>query len=560
MKSFRHRIILAIFVVISVWMSASVGFLRAQEPEYDILIRGGRIVDGTGNPWFNGDVGIKGDRIVAVGNISGSAEQVIDAEGLVVAPGFIDIHAHSELELLQDGNAESKVRQGITLDVLGEVSGLAPRDGLGDEDVGPWDRQGNGQAIDWTTFTGYFERVRQQGISISVMAYVEAAQVRKVVMGYDPGPAAAAQLERMKSLVARSMEEGARGLVTRLMSGGPAYPDEIIALAKVAASYGGNYASHIGSEGFEQEKEIDFAIRVAEEARIPVHILHFKIRARENWGTMGKFVRQIESARSRGLDITANQYPYTAMFQGWHYIFPLWSREGGPERFAERLKDPEIQRRIKRDPSFIAWAKEHGGWEGIVMARASTPNNKRYEGMRLVEIAELRGHSDPADTLLELMTEEGGSISGIFHTMSEEDVQLAMRQPWVVIATDGRAINLQKEGLPHPRNYGTTSRVLGHYVREEKVLVLEEAVRKMTSLPAQILGLRDRGLLREGFAADLVLFDPDKVRNTNSFEKPKSYPEGIPYVLVNGVLVINGGQHTGARPGRVIYGRGHKPN
>lgn len=377
-------------------------------------------------------------------------------------------------------------------------------------------------------------------------------------MGYDSRPASAAQIEQMKKLVARSMEEGAWGLVTRFESGGPEHPEEILAMAQVVASYGGNYTSHIGSEGFEQQKEVAFAIRVAEEKKLPVHIFHFKVRARDNWGTMRQFIDQVEAARMRGLDVTANEYPYTAMFHGWNAFFPVWAREGGPDKFADRLKDPAVRGRIKKDADFIGWAKEHGWWEGIVMARANTPANRKYEGMSVAQIAKLRGDNDPADTCLTLMAEESGRISGIFHTMSEDDVRLVMKQPWVAIASDGSAINLDAAGVPHPRNYGTNPRVLGYYVRETNVLTIEEAVRKMTSLPAQILGLRDRGQVREGFAADLVVFDATRVRATNSFEKPKSYPEGIPYVLVNGVPVIDRGQHTGARPGKPIYGPGYK--
>jgi N-acyl-D-amino-acid deacylase len=522
---------------------------RAQTGVYDLVIRNGRIVDGTGNPWFAGDVAVRAGRIAAVGRIGEAhAPRTIDAAGLVVSPGFIDLHTHSDVTLIADGSAQSKVRQGVTLDVLGESTSVAPRDGLEPEAA-------EGVTPDWTTFTGYFNRLERH-VAINVISHVSAAQVRRVVVGYDSRPASASELDRMKQLVARSMEEGAWGLVTRFESGGPEHPDEIIALAKVAASHGGNYTSHIGSEGFEQEKEIAFAIRVAEEARIPVHIFHLKIRARDNWGTVGRYVRQIEAARARGLDITANQYPYTAMNHGWSAFFPVWAREGGPAKFAERLKDAAVRERIKRDNDFLTWAKEHGWWEGIVMGRAGSETNRRYEGMRLAEIAKARGDADPADTCLTLMAEDGGRISGMFHTVSDVDVRLVMKQPWVAIASDGSAINLDAPGVPHPRNYSTNARVLGHYVRDEHVLTLEDALRKMTSLPAQILGLRDRGQLREGFAADLVVFDPARIAETNSFEKPKSYATGVRWVLVNGVPVIANGEHTGAMPGTPLLSRG----
>jgi N-acyl-D-aspartate/D-glutamate deacylase len=531
-----------------------------QSPDFDVLIRGGQVLDGTGSPAGRADVGIRGDRIAAVGALDGrSARRTIDATNLVVAPGFIDLHTHSDMPLLADGTAQSKVRQGVTLDVLGESGSVAPRDGLAGEGATPGNLGGEGVRPDWTTFTGYFERLERQKISMNVISHVAAEQVRRVVMGYDSRPANADQLARMKQLVARSMEEGAWGLVTRFESGGPEHPNEILEMAKVAASYGGNYTSHIGSEGFEQKKEIDFAIRVAEEAKLPVHIFHFKIRARDNWGTINRYIKQIEDARARGLDITANQYPYTAMFHGWSAFFPVWIREGSPDKFAERLKDPSLRDRLKKDKDFIAWAKEHGWWDGIVMARANTPRNREYEGKRIAEIAKLRGDADPMDTCIDLMAEEGGRISGIFHTMSEEDVRTVMKLPWVAIASDGSAINLEAPGVPHPRNYSTNPRVLGYYVRDQKVLTLPEAVRKMTSLPARILGLKDRGQLREGFAADVAIIDPARVRETNSFEKPKSYAVGIPYVLVNGVVVIDRGQHTGARPGKALRGAGTKP-
>jgi N-acyl-D-aspartate/D-glutamate deacylase len=291
---------------------------------------------------------------------------------------------------------------------------------------------------------------------------------------------------------------------------------------------------------------------------MPVHIFHLKIRARENWGTVGKYLQMIQSARDRGLDVTANQYPYTAMNHPWSVFFPVWPRDGGPVKFAERLNDPSVRERIKKDPDFITWVKEHGSWEGIVMTSASQPENKKYLGMTVAAIAKLRGDTDPADTCLGLMASERGRINGVYHTMSEDDVKLVMTQPWVSIASDGSAINLDAPGLPHPRNYSSNVRVLGHYVRDEHVLKLEDAIRKMTSLPAQDLGLRDRGQIREGFYADVVAFDPQTVGETNSYEKPKSYAKGVPYVLVNGVVVIDKGEHTGARPGKVLYGRGYQ--
>ena len=522
----------------------SLAWLHGQEPSFDLIIRGGHVVDGTGNPWFAADVGIRNDRIAAVGALTGAkARREIDAHGLVVAPGFIDMHTHSDQPLLDDGNAESKVREGVTLDVIGESTTVAPRDGLAEA-------KGS-----WTNVTGYWNALKVKGISINVISEVSYQQIRLVVKGYTTGAATPAELDRMKQLARRSMQEGAWGLVTRFESGGPEYPDEVIEIAKVVASLGGIYTSHIGSEGMEQDKEIDFAIRVADDARIPVHIFHLKIRGKPNWGTVGRYVAKIEAARARGLDVTANQYPYTAMQHNWSAFFPVWAREGGPEKFAAILRDPEGRRKIKEDKDFRTWVMEHGGWEGIVLGRARRPEIKKFEGMRIAEIARVRGDEDPADTCLALMADEGGAITGMFHTMSEDDVRLVMKQPWVSIASDGSAINLEADGLPHPRSYSTNPRVLGYYVREQKVLTLEDAVRKMTSLPAQILGLRDRGQIREGFAADLVVFDPATVRETNTFERPKSYPIGIPYTIVNGTVVIDGGTHTGARPGRALMGR-----
>lgn len=543
----RHALVMTITGV--VLLAGGARWLPGQDERYDIIVREGRVIDGTGNPWFGADVGIRGDRIATVGRLDkATARRIIDATGLVVAPGFIDLHTHSDEPLVADGNAESKVRQGVTIDVLGEGSTVAPGDDLAD--------------ARWKTFTDYFELLKRQGIAMNVISHVSSEQVRRVVLGYETRPATPAELDRMKQLVARSMEEGAWGLVGRFESGGPRYPDEVVALARVAAAYGGNYATHHGSEGYEQDKEIAFAIRVADEVKMPVHIFHLKIRGEELWPKLRSHVDQIQAARDRGLDITANQYPYTAMQHGWSACFPLWMREGGPAKFAERLKqatmDDALREKVKNDPEFIAWSKEHGWWEGIVLAAASTSENRKYEGMSVADIAKQRGDQDPADTIIMLMAQEGGDIRGIFHNQSEENVELVMRQPWVAPASDGSALNLDVPGFPHPRSYGTNVRVLGRYVREKNILTLEDAVRKMSSLPAQILGLRDRGQIREGFAADVVVFDPATVGDTNSFEKPKSYAKGVLYTIVNGVLVIDQGQHSGARPGRPLLGPGYK--
>ena len=359
----------------------------------------------------------------------------------------------------------------------------------------------------------------------------------------------------MVQLVEREMDNGAFGLIACFESGGPHFPDEIMAMAKAAARKGGIYATHLGSEGFEQEKELNWVIRVAEEADVPVHIFHFKIRARDNWGTIGKYIAMVNEARARGLEITANQYPYTAMSHPWANFFPLWAREGGPDAFAERLRDRSNWERIRRDTTFILWAKEHGWWEGVVMSRAYRPEQERYQGMRLTEIAAMRNQPDPFITLMELMEQADGRVGGIYFAMSEDDVREMMRQPWVSHASDGSAINVDAPGVPHPRNFATNVRVLGHYVREEGVLTLEDAVRKMTSLPAQVLRLSNsRGQVREGLVADLVVFDPETVNATNSFAEPKSYPVGVPYVIVNGVVVLDDGEHTGERPGTPLRG------
>ncbi len=463
--------------------------------EFDIVIHGGRLIDGTGNPWFYGDVAIKGGKIVGIGKIDpDSGQRSISAKGRVVTPGYIDMHTHSDQPLIADGNAESKVRQGVTLDIIGESQTVAPLEGAVLEEYKLEHRRRNGIETDWKTFTGYFNSVMKGGISINVASGVSPQQIKRVVMGFDERPANAAEQEKMNRLVAQAMEEGAL-------------------------------------------------------------VYHLKMRAKSNWGRVRQVIEQIEEARREGLEITANQYPYTAMQHPWRRLFPRWVQDAPVNETISQFKSPTFRERVMKDPEFDQYVNEHGGWEGIVAARVDTESLKPLEGKTIAEIAKIRGQ-DPVSTCFDMIYEEGMFIHGVHHTMSEDDVKTVMQVPWISIGSDGSALNQKYPGKPHPRSFGTNPRVLGKYTREEKVLQLEDAVRKMTSLPAQVLGLKDRGLLKEGYWADVVVFDPDTVADTATYDNPKQYPKGIDHVLVNGTMVIEGGHHTGARPGRVIYGPG----
>jgi N-acyl-D-amino-acid deacylase len=524
--------------------------------EFDTVIHSGRLIDGTGNPWFYGDVGIKDGKIAAIGKIDpDSGQRAIAANGKVVTPGYIDMHTHSDQPLIADGNAESKVRQGVTLDIIGESQTVAPLAGPVLEEYKLEHRRRNGIETDWTTFTGYFSSVMKGGISINVASGVSPQQVKRVVMGFDERPANAVEQEKMNRLVAQAMEEGALGLTAAWHAKGPEYPDEVVEMAKVVRRYGGYYGVHLGSEGFDIMEELAKTLHIARKSGIPIHVYHLKMRAKSNWGRVRQVIEQIEGARREGLEITANQYPYTAMQHPWRRLFPRWVQDAPLNETISQFKSPAFRERVIKDLEFDQYVNEHGGWEGIVAARVDTESLKPLEGKTITEIAKIRGQ-DPASTCFDLIYEEGMFIHGVHHTMSEEDVKTVMRVPWISIGSDGSALNQKYPGKPHPRSFGTNPRVLGKYTREEKVLQLEDAVRKMTSLPAQVLGLKDRGLLKEGYWGDVVVFDPDTVADIATYDDPKRYPKGIDYVLVNGTVVIEGGHHTGARPGRVIYGPG----
>jgi dihydroorotase/N-acyl-D-amino-acid deacylase len=526
---------------------------------YDIVIHEGMIIDGTGNPWFRGDVAIKNGKIAAIGRInSNEGARAISAKGRVVTPGFIDMHTHSDQPLIADGDAHSKVRQGVTLDIIGESQTVAPLEGPVLEEYRSEHRKRNGIETDWSSFNGYFSRLKTQGIAINVASGVSPQQIKRVVVGFKERPATAQELQRMNQLVAQGMEEGALGLTCAWHAKGPESPEEVVEMAKVARAYGGYYGVHLGSEGFDIMEELDKAIRVGREADIPVHVYHLKMRAKSNWGRVRQVVAQIEEARREGLDISANQYPYTAMQHPWRRLFPRWVQNSPLSETMPQFNKSDFRARVLADPEFEQYVNEHGGWEGVVGARFDTPELKPLEGKTIAEIAQIQG-KDPATACFDLIYAEGGFIHGVHHTMCEDDVRYVLQVPWVSIGSDGSALNLNFPGKPHPRSYGTNVRVLGKYAREERVLTLEDAVRKMTSLPAQVLRLSDRGLLKEGYWADIVIFDPDSVADTATYESPKQYPRGVDYVLVNGAVVIDSGEHTGARPGNVVYGPGKKP-
>ncbi|MGD2200257.1 MAG: D-aminoacylase [Candidatus Bathyarchaeota archaeon] len=524
---------------------------------YDVLIENGKIIDGTGNPWFKGEVGIVGDRIEAVGRIAGSgAERVLDAEGLMVAPGFIDIHSHSDYTVLVDPRVESKVRQGVTTEVVGNCgSSAAPMN----EDVKTYRERymrasvGDDFEFNWGTMAEYLSLIEDSGASFNVVALVGQGTVRQNVMGYEDREPTKAELRRMKGLVAASMEEGAWGMSTGLIYTPSTFAktEEIIELASVLEPYGGIYFSHIRGEGETLLEAVGEAVRIGREAGVPVQIAHFKASGKPYWGKAVDSLRLVKEGRETGVDVTFDQYPYIASSTSLAAYMPHWAQEGGADSLLDRLKDPETRKKIAEGEGGI-----HRDWDAIMVASAK--NHTEYEGKRISEIAELEG-KDEYEAVFDLLLAEDAQVAVVSFGISEEDVKRIMKSPHGMVGSDGRAVaprGILGRGKPHPRYYGTFPRVLGHYVREEKVLTLQEAVRKMTSAPAQRLGLNDRGLLRAGYKADVTLFDPKKVEDKATFIEPHQFAAGIPYVVVNGVLVVDEGEHTGAVPGRPLKKKG----
>jgi N-acyl-D-amino-acid deacylase len=532
---------------------------------FDVVIRNGRIIDGTGSPWYAGDLAIRDGRIAAIGKIAGDGTKAtIDAHGMVVAPGFIDMLGQSELTILVNPHLPSKIYQGITTEITGEGSSVAPvteamrtvrpHDDFDHYHIRP----------DWTTLRQYFARLEKQGMGINLGSYVGATQVRRVVLGDEDRAPNPTELERMRQLVREAMEDGAMGLSTSLQYAPAPYAttEELIALASEAAKAGGVYATHMRSEGDAITAAIEEVIRIGKEAKIPAEIWHLKVAGKSNWGRMPEIVAQIEKARQSGVDISADTYAYTAWFNSFSAFIPPWAHDGGDAKLIERLKDPAMRARIRKEmvtPS-TAWDNEWqeiDGPQAILLSVVHNPKFLPLQGKTIAEIAKL-WNKDPIDTIFDLLIDDSLSSVAVFG-MSEPDVTLALEQPWVSVCNDSQGT--APDGLlgaehPHPRAYGTFPHILRKYVREDHKLSLEDAIRKFSALPAQRMRLADRGVLKKGLWADIVIFDPATIRDEATFENPNQLSVGMQYVLVNGVPVIDHGKQTNELPGRVLRGPG----
>ena len=535
---------------------------------FDIVITNGHIIDGTGSPWYSGDLGIWDGKIVAIGNLAAAPrKRTIDARGMVVAPGFIDMLGQSELTILVDPRLPSKVFQGITTEITGEGGSAAPlNDAMIQADRSSYEHLKI--TPDWRTLRQYCARLEKQGMGINLATYIGATQVRRMVLGDADRQPTAQQLEQMKALVRDAMKDGAVGVSTSLEYAPAPYAktEELIALAGEASKFGGIYATHMRNEGDAVLTAIDETLRIGREAHIPVEIWHIKVAGKNNWGHMPDVVAKINSARSHGMDITADTYAYTAWFNSMSAFIPPWAHDGGDAKLIDRLKDPATRARIRKDmltPS-KEWDNEWQeipGPEAVMIGVVQNPKLMPMQGKRLTEVAKI-WNKDPMDALFDLLIEDNAFTNVAVFGMSEPDVVLALQQPWVAIDNDSSGAS--PEGIlgqehPHPRAYGTFPRILRKYVREEKKLTLEDTIRKFSALPAQRMRLADRGVLKAGMWADVVIFDPATVRDMADFENPNQLSQGMEFVLVNGVPVIEQGKMTGALPGKVLRGSGYTP-
>jgi N-acyl-D-amino-acid deacylase len=539
----------------------------APDGEYDLVIRGGRVVDGTGRRAFRADVAVRGDRVVRVGRLPAGAraKRTVDAAGLVVAPGFIDMLGQSEQYVLIDPRAMSKVMMGVTTEVTGEGGSVAPVNERTLKEDEPFNRRYN-LDVDWRTLHEYFRRLGLQGAGVNLATFVGATQVRAYVVGFDNRDPTPEELEKMKALVAEAMEDGALGLSTSLqyVPARFARTDEIVELAKVARRYGGIYATHQRSEANALDASLAEVFEIARRASIPVEIWHLKAAYRKNWGRMPQVLAKIRAARARGLDVTADVYPYTAASTSLSACLPPWAVEGGSEKMLARLRDPETRARVRADvlKDSNEWENIYlgsGGASGVLIGSVVNRELEGLQGKRVSEIAKERG-KDEVETLFDIIAADRGQTGAIYFMMDEDDLRAALREPYVSVCTDSgaRAADGPLSGSKsHPRGWGSYPRVLSRYVRDERLLTLEQAVHKMTGRPAARVGLKDRGVVRAGAFADLTVFDPARVRDLATFEQPNQYPEGIRYVVVNGQLEVDEGRRTNVNAGRPLRGPGY---
>jgi N-acyl-D-amino-acid deacylase len=534
------------------------------EPQYDVVIRGGRVYDGRGGAPRVADVAITGDSIVTVGTVRGRGRSEINARSLAVAPGFINMLSWANESLIEDGRSQGDIRQGVTLEVMGEGESMGPlTDTLRKVMIS---LQGDIKyAITWTTLAEYLDTLVSRGISTNVASFVGATTVRIHEIGWDDRPPTASELQRMQTLVREAMEDGALGVGSSLIYAPAFYArtPELIALMQAAAPYGGMYISHIRSEGNRLLEAIDELIEIARSANVRAEVYHLKAAGQQNWGKMASAIRTIDSARAAGVEITADIYPYPAGATGLDAAMPPWVQEGGYAAWAKRLKDPAIRARVKREmlTPTDKWESLYlaaGSPDRIMLVAFKADSLKQYTGRTLAEVAKLRGTS-PEETAMDLVIRDGTRVGTIYFLMSEDNIRTELAQPWVSIGSDEGSYSPEGVFLrfnPHPRAYGSFARILGRYVREDKVMTLQEAVRRLTSLPATNLRLRRRGTLAPGYYADVVVFNPDSIIDRATFEQPHQFATGVQHVFVNGVQVLRNGEHTGAKPGRVVRGPG----
>ncbi|MBA2586941.1 MAG: D-aminoacylase [Chthoniobacterales bacterium] len=563
-RRFRAFALLFVFSTLSIARAESPPPLEARAP-FDVIIRGGIVYDGTGADGRAADVAIRADRIVGLGDFAkAQAINTIDARGLAVAPGFINMLSWSNESLIEDGRSQSEIREGVTTEIMGEGESMGPVNDRVREHMLA-DQKDIKYEVTWKTLAEYLRFLEGRGISCNVASFIGATTIRENVIGYDDKQPTPAQLEEMRELVRREMEDGALGIGTSLIYPPAFYAktDELIELCKVAAKYQGKYISHMRSEGNRLLEAFDELLRIARDAGIPAEVYHIKAAGQKNWGKLDQLLARIEAARKEGLKLTADMYTYTAAGTGLNACMPPWTQDGGYEALFKRLRDPETRAKIAAEVK-----TDSDEWENLYLAAGSpdrillvgfkTEKLKPLTGKSLAEVAKMRG-KDPIETLMDLISEDESRIECVYFLMSEENVKKEIAKPWISFGSD--EASQAPEGVflksnPHPRAYGNFARVLGKYVRDEKVISLPEAVRRLSGLPATNLGLDHRGFLKEGMYADLVVFDPTTITDHATFEKPHQYTTGVKHVLVNGVQVIKDGEHTGAKPGRALWGPG----